>query len=120
MVTGLIDEVANRMKSTVDQGFEVYIYSIEPSPSGPSQFFPPNVLTLRRVYHLYDARDKYRDEAHSIVESLSEHSQEASAEYLNIMISEFQRELDLLKEEQNAEGNIPEPQTDPGPTEGNS
>ncbi len=94
-----LEPLCMSLNHCLHQGFEVYVYSIEPSPAGHNQHFPSGVLTLKRQYHLYAAHDEYKQEAHDIIERLSAHSKAASSEYLNIMISEFQRELAVLKED---------------------
>lgn len=103
-----LEPLCASLNHCLHQGFEVYVYSIEPSPAGHNQHFPSGVLTLKRQYHLYAAHDEYKQEAHDIIERLSAHSKAASTEYLNILISEFQRELAVLKEDKhvNEKGNV--------------
>lgn len=98
MVTGDIQDIANRCQHSVTQGFEVYLYTIEPNPLGADVNLPPSVMPLRRVYHLYDATEKYADEAHSIIESLDAHSIVAAKKYLSVMVEAFNRELAKLAE----------------------
>jgi hypothetical protein len=107
-----LEPLCATLNTSLHQGFEVYIYSIEPSPAGHNQHFPTSVLTLKRQYHLYAAHDEYKQEAHDIIERLSAHSKAASSEYLTIMISEFQRELAVLKEDNHTDekGNVPQSQ----------
>ena len=97
LVTCDDNEVTARCQPCLKSGFECYIYKIEPSPLGDPGFKPEGATTLRRVWHLYDAHDEFRQEAVDIINRLDCHSVESSMEYLSIMISEFQRELDVLK-----------------------
>lgn len=96
MITGETQEVANRCKILTDCGFEAYVYKIEPSLHGNVPYQPQGSVHLRRVYHLWDAHDKYRDEIHSIIEGLSTHSADASKEYIVEMIEALNKELSEL------------------------
>lgn len=93
------DSLANSCQTSVDQGFEVYIYSIEASPLGQVTFFPPEVVNLRKHFHLFDDTERYTDEARSIIMGLSRHSITASKRYINIVQSILAKELDGLNQD---------------------
>jgi hypothetical protein len=93
MMAGETQDVVNRAQRLVDSGFEVFIYLIEPSKTGQPSFTPEGALNLRRVYHLFDASEKYHDEVKSIIDGLCAHSIIASKKYINEMIEEFNKEL---------------------------
>ena len=95
-----VDELANQCQISVDQGFEVYIYSLEPSPAGQITAFAKSVVNLRRHYHLFDATERYTDEAHSLIEGFSQHSIEASRKYIQIFQAALAKELEGLDLEQ--------------------
>ena len=97
MVTCEEADVTSRCQPCLKSGFECYIYSVEQSPLGNPGFMPNGGITLRRKFHLYNAHDDFKQEALDIINRLDAHSVESSREYLAIMISEFQRELDVLK-----------------------
>jgi hypothetical protein len=92
-----VEECVDRCYPCLQSGFEVFIYSIEPSPTGQPGFTPTGAVNLRRHFHLYAAHDEYEQEAHDIIERLSAHSVQASQEYLDIMIKAFQLEKDKLQ-----------------------
>jgi hypothetical protein len=73
-------------------GFEVFIYTIEPNPTGRPGFTPDGSIHLKRVWHLYDAHEEFADDAESIINRLSAHSVEASREYLKLIIDRLQTE----------------------------
>lgn len=98
MINGETQDVANRCQVAVDAGFEVWIYLIEASNMGQPAYTPTGSLNLRRVYHLYDAMEKYHDEIHSTIESLDAHSLEASKKYITHMIEQLQAEAVKLNE----------------------
>jgi hypothetical protein len=77
-----INELVDRCQRANGSGFEAYIYSLEPSPLGQPGFFPAGTLNLKRVFHVYDAHEEFVDEANSIINKLSSHSEEASRAYL--------------------------------------
>src|SRR5258707_5781171 len=81
-----VDEAVDRCHPCLQSGFECYIYSIEPSPTGQPGFTPTGAVNLRRHFHLYNAHEEFIDEAKSIIDRLSAHSVQASKEYLNAMI----------------------------------
>lgn len=100
MITCDESEVTSKCRNTLTSGFECYIYTIEPSPLGQPGFVPQGAMALRRVWHLYNAHDEFKQEAVDLVERLSAHSVEASREYLSDMMEVFRQELVKLKIEQ--------------------
>jgi hypothetical protein len=90
------DEVTARCQNCLKSGFEVFIYKIEQSPLGNPGFRPEGAITLRRVWHLYNAHEEFKEEARSIINRLDAHSVESSREYLDIMINELTRERTSL------------------------
>lgn len=98
MATCELQDLANRCQPALNSGFECYIYSLEASPLGQPGFTPTGALCLRRVYHLYDAHDRYEDEARGIIDGLSAHSEAASREYLDIMIKALEVERQKLSQ----------------------
>jgi len=94
-----LEDLLERCQHAVNCGFEVFVYSIEPSQIGQPGFMPPNVMNLRRHAHLYDATDEYTDEVNSIINGLSVHSVQASEKYLNLIIEKLTKERDSLAAE---------------------
>lgn len=72
------------------------MYKIEPSPLGQPGFTPIGATCLRRVWHLYNAHEEFKQEAQDIITRLDAHSVESSREYLKIMIKEFYIELQKI------------------------
>lgn len=102
LVKGEVQDVANRCKPCTNSGFEVYIYELVPSPHGAPGFAPTGSTPLKQVYHLYNAHDQWVDEANSIVDKLTMHSEEASLEYLLAMINVLATErLNIERRRQN-------------------
>jgi hypothetical protein len=96
------EDLTARCQAGVNSGFEVYIYKIEQSPLGRNGFDPEGSTNLRRVFHLYDARDEYEQQAKDIIDGLSRHSWQASADYLDVFIrtlSEERTKLDKVRSE---------------------
>lgn len=88
-----LEELANRCQLSVDQGFEVYIYSLAPSPSKASVVhFPEGSTILKREYHLYDAREEFDIHTSNIINDLAAHSLEAGEKYLAASIEKLQKE----------------------------
>lgn len=96
LVKGEVQDVANRCKPCTNSGFEVYIYELVPSPHGAPGFAPTGSTPLKQVYHLYDAHDQWVDEANSIVDKLTMHSEVASLEYLASMINVLNNEINEI------------------------
>src|SRR6202008_1654717 len=90
-------EITTKCQPALASGFECYVYKIEQSPLGRPGFCPEGAINLRRVWHLYAAHDEFKQEAQDIISRLDSHSTESSIEYLTIMISEFNKELEALK-----------------------
>lgn len=97
MLTCDEDEVTARCQPSLHSGMECYIYKIEPSPLGKPGFAPEGAINLRRIWHLYAAHEEFKQEAKDIISRLDCHSTQSSIEYLDIMISELQREFEALK-----------------------
>lgn len=97
MVTCDEGEVTAKCQPSLNSGLECFVYKIEPSPLGKPGFAPEGSINLRRVWHLYNAHEEFKQEAKDIISRLDCHSVESSREYLNIMISELQREFEALK-----------------------
>jgi len=89
-------EVTSRCQNALKSGFECYIYKIEPSPLGQPGFIPTGATCLRRVWHLYNAHEEFKQEVVDIINRLDCHSIESSKEYLQIMINTFKEELNGL------------------------
>ena len=89
-------EVTSRCQPCLKSGFECYIYKIEQSPLGNPGFMPSGSITLRRIWHLYNAHDEFRQEAQDIISRLDAHSIESSIEYLNDMMEIFRAELERI------------------------
>lgn len=89
-----LEELANRCQHSVNQGFEIYIYSLKASPSKASVVhFPEGTTILKREYHLYDAGEEFDTYASNIINDLAAHSVEAGEKYLTSVIEKLQREL---------------------------
>jgi hypothetical protein len=96
MLTCDEDEVTSRCVPALRSGFECFVYKIEPSPLGNPGFRPDGAITLRRIFHLYNAHEEFKQEAVDIITRLDCHSVESSKEYLDIMINTFQAEKEKL------------------------
>jgi hypothetical protein len=92
MLTCDEETVTSRVHNTMTSGFEVFIYTIEPNPTGSPGFIPQGAVHLKRIWHLYDAHDEFLDDAESIINRLSCHSVEASREYLDLVLEKLQAE----------------------------
>jgi len=90
------EDLVERCQRSVDCGFEVYIYSITPSPVGNQGFIPDGCVSLKRHAHLYDATDEFNDKVESIINHLSVHSVEASRKYITLMQERLAKEQDAL------------------------
>lgn len=93
------EEVTSRCHLTLQAGFEVFVYEITPSPLGKFGFDPTGATPLKRVWHLYNAHDEFREEVKCVIDKLEAHSLEASREYLGIMISELHAALEAINVE---------------------
>ena len=107
------ENMAERCQPAVNSGFEVFIYTLEASLLGQVPFAPTASTHLRRVYHLYDAHEEYRDKAKDIIEGLCAHSEAASKEYLGetiqILAEEYNKLVKTQAERNQLEGtNAPE------------
>lgn len=93
-----LEELAARCQHSVNCGFEVYIYSLEPSPVGPNSLLPDGVLPLKREFHLFDASEDFQELVDSIIEKLSCHSIAAGRKHLADSLPKLQAELEKLNE----------------------
>lgn len=110
--TTSLERLAGELQHSVNSGFEVYVYSLEPSPAGNNILFPPSILALKREYHLFDGRDDFVELADSIIERSQQHSLVASLEYVKLATGKLLAEQAKLEELITEQGLRPVNQTD--------